>query len=418
MSFDLLNTVKAIFTGDFVEKSAQQLSESEGSLQKALGAVIPAVLAGLLTKITSPGDAGSIFGLVKDAATHPGGNVHHGISGGLLQKGSDLLSALFGDKATAVSNSVAEYAGIRASSASSLIQAATPATLGAVGKYAADNRMSPLGFMAFLNNHKDEILNAVPPGLGLAGILGVGSLGEIGKKLSGVIASIGGGEYNTASGPKSGTSRQRPMIALLILAVIILILWWLLRGCGNKTNMQEPPRDTVLTTKMEDDAINSVSASEPLRESIKVVLPNGTELNAYKGGIEDQLVTFLKDPASKPGKDIWFDFDNLNFNTGSAQITEESLQQVNNLAAILDAFPKAKIKIGGYTDKQGDSSVNLRLSKQRAEAVVSALTFANVKPVQLQGAEGYGSQFAKAAADAPDDDRKKDRRISVSVREK
>jgi outer membrane protein OmpA-like peptidoglycan-associated protein len=37
---------------------------------------------------------------------------------------------------------------------------------------------------------------------------------------------------------------------------------------------------------------------------------------------------------------------------------------------------------------------------------------------QLAGAEGYGSEFAKYPADAPETDRIKDRRISVSVREK
>jgi outer membrane protein OmpA-like peptidoglycan-associated protein len=47
-----------------------------------------------------------------------------------------------------------------------------------------------------------------------------------------------------------------------------------------------------------------------------------------------------------------------------------------------------------------------------------ALKKAGVNKAQLVGAEGYGSQFAKAAADAPDEERKKDRRISLSVREK
>jgi hypothetical protein len=38
------------------------------------------------------------------------------------------------------------------------------------------------------------------------------------------------------------------------------------------------------------------------RESFKVKLPDGSELDAYKGGIEDQLVSFLNDTRSKPGK--------------------------------------------------------------------------------------------------------------------
>jgi outer membrane protein OmpA-like peptidoglycan-associated protein len=37
---------------------------------------------------------------------------------------------------------------------------------------------------------------------------------------------------------------------------------------------------------------------------------------------------------------------------------------------------------------------------------------------QVVGAEGYGSEFAKFPESAPEADRVKDRRVSVSVREK
>jgi outer membrane protein OmpA-like peptidoglycan-associated protein len=156
----------------------------------------------------------------------------------------------------------------------------------------------------------------------------------------------------------------------------------------------------------------------PARETLKVKLPNGVELDAYKGGIEDQLVIFLNDPASTAGKNVWFDFDNLNFQTGSADLTAESMKQVQNITAILNAYPKLKIKIGGYTDKTGDSLGNIKLSKNRADTVVAALKTAGSNMAQVTGAEGYGSQFAKAAADAPDEERQKDRRISVGVRVK
>jgi len=153
-------------------------------------------------------------------------------------------------------------------------------------------------------------------------------------------------------------------------------------------------------------------------EQIKVKLPDGKELDAFRGGIEDQLVTFLNDPDSKAGKDVWFDFDNVNFRTGSSDISNESIDQIQNIAAILKAYPKVKIKIGGYTDRTGDSLQNKKLSQDRAASVAAAIKGAGAKASQVTGAEGYGSAFAKAAADAPDAERKKDRHISVSVRSK
>ena len=160
------------------------------------------------------------------------------------------------------------------------------------------------------------------------------------------------------------------------------------------------------------------ASTEPKAESVKVTLPGNIEIEANKGGIEDKLVAFLNDSTSKAGKDVWFDFDNLNFKTGSAEITEESNVQVQNIAAVLKAYPKLKIKIGGYTDKTGDSVANMQLSQKRADAVLDALKKSNANSAQLIGAEGYGSEYAKADADAPDEERQKDRRISLGVREK
>ena len=152
---------------------------------------------------------------------------------------------------------------------------------------------------------------------------------------------------------------------------------------------------------------------------MRVRLPNGPELDAYPGGIEEKLVSFLASnwQSLSPDslKNTWFDFDDLNFTTSSAQITPESQRQVNNIAAILKAHPNAKIKIGGYTDKTGNEEANKKLSGERAEAVRTALVAAGVGS-QVEGAEGYGSGFAKYPADAPEADRVKDRHVSVSVR--
>ena len=161
---------------------------------------------------------------------------------------------------------------------------------------------------------------------------------------------------------------------------------------------------------------SSANASKPLTE---VSLPNGTILQAYPGGIEDQLVKFIgsadyKNAGDDQLKDKWFNFDDLNFVFGKTDLTPESKRQLDNIAAILRAFPDAKIKIGGYTDKKGDDAANLRLSDGRAKAVQAALQKAGVG-AQVPQAEGYGEQFATVDENASDEQRLADRKTAVRL---
>jgi outer membrane protein OmpA-like peptidoglycan-associated protein len=423
MSFDLLSAVKGLFTNDVISQAAARLGESEQGVQKAISSIVPTILTGLLYKAGPQGDANGALSIAKEAV---GANSTSAILSSLqsgtdswVSRGMEWLQSLFGSKVSTVVGAVAAFAGIRAASANALLNAATPAALGAAGEYANEENLTGSGFLVYLNSQKDKILESVPSGFNLAGLLGLGSLSELGKRLSGMAtgANVRTADISNAATRTAGSNRW--IWSLLLLLVAIVLLWYLARGCGGGTTT-ESATDTVATNTMIDTAIAQVTTpgTEAPRESIKVTLPDGVTLEAFRGGIEDQLVAFLKDDSKKAGKDVWFDFDNLNFKTGSAELTDESRQQVQNIAAILKAFPNTKIKIGGYTDRSGDSLANIQLSQARADTVLASLKQLNTAERQLQGAEGYGSRFAKAAATAPDEERRMDRHISVSVREK
>lgn len=160
-------------------------------------------------------------------------------------------------------------------------------------------------------------------------------------------------------------------------------------------------------------------AAEAAKTLSEVTLPNGTKLQAYPGGIEDQLVKFIGSDEYKNGtaeslKDKWFSFDDLNFVVGKTELTPESKRQFDNIVAVLKAYPDVKIKIGGYTDKTGDDAANLKLSDSRAKAVQAALQKAGVG-AQVPEAEGYGEQFATVAETESDEARKADRKTAVRL---
>ena len=142
----------------------------------------------------------------------------------------------------------------------------------------------------------------------------------------------------------------------------------------------------------------------------------GNRLDFDKGGIEEALVRFIEDEEMEAGKDNWFNFNNLTFETGSAKIDVNTMGEVAHIAEIMRAFPNVKIKVGGYTDNTGDAASNLQLSRARASAVKSALIGLGVSEERLE-AEGYGEEHP-IASNETEEGRAQNRRIAVSVREK
>jgi len=419
MSFNLLDSVKGLFSNELVSKAAASLGESEDGIQKVLSGAVPSVLAGLLGKASSSEGASGILNMAKDAVGsgilgNLGGFLDAN-NGGLLEKGGGMLKGLFGDKVNGIINLLSSHARVKQSSVSSVLSMAAPAALGTLGKHAADNNLSAGGLMNFLSSQKSAIINALPAGL--SSISGMVGLGYPGNGLSSVVNKTSDSvQQNDIAPSEYSKTNYRLLFTILFGFLLVGLAIYFFKGSDQNKSASTVP--TVDTTAVKKDTA-AVPVMPVGLESIKVNLPNGAELDADKAGIEDRLVAFLSTEYSKLGadslKNIWFDFDKLNFKTGSADITPESQKQVENLTAILKAFPAAKIKIGGYTDKTGNEEDNKKLSDARAKAVKAALDKGGVAG-QVISADGYGSSFAKYAASAAETDRIKDRHVSVSVR--
>jgi outer membrane protein OmpA-like peptidoglycan-associated protein len=400
MSFNLFESVKVVLSGDVTTRMAGILGESASSIQLAIQGIIPAVLTGVLLKADS-GDVQDTLNLATDAARIDIPLNLNSLSGGTgSSKGMDFLKSLFGEKTSILSESISSYAGINSQSAISLMTIAAPAALGVLGKHILDSNMNASGLKSFLKSQKHKILNGLPTGIFLEGIMGVENLSEIAVKFS--VA-------------ENSMPRPRPVskwIFSIILAIIAIVAIWYF--------MYRPDGSTVPPVVVSDSSVTVkdtiVSPPDPEKQ-FSVKLPDGTVLNAKKGSIEDQLLIFFNDPNSHPSRRFPFNFD-LIFNNGTAVISNESMLQVQHVALILKAYPKARIKIGGFNDRGGDSLTSKALSESRAAAVAAALKVAGANPAQIAGVEGFGSDFAKYSADAPDSLREKDRRISISIRAK
>ncbi|NOT48659.1 MAG: OmpA family protein [Acidobacteria bacterium] len=296
--------------------------------------------------------------------------------------------------------------------------------------------MSRIG--GFLSGIGGAAAAAVAGTLGVAGAFAAGAgekvAGAVGAA-SGAVGSVGGRVSDTADRFRENvdtggaSSILRWLIPLLLLGLVIALGFWFCgRGTAptanvnvnaNRTNANANRTNVNVRTNANATSNATANTAEAARTLSEVTLANGTKLQAYPGGIEDQMVKFIQSDEYKGAtnetlKEKWFNFDDLNFVFGKTELTPESKRQLDNITAILKAYPDVKIKIGGYTDKKGDDAANLKLSDSRAKAVQTALKAAGVGG-QVPEAEGYGEKFAKVEESASDDARKVDRKTAVRL---
>ena len=122
---------------------------------------------------------------------------------------------------------------------------------------------------------------------------------------------------------------------------------------------------------------------------------------------QDVSVTELVDKLSKDGFVTLY----INFDTGKSTIKPDSAATLDSAAEALKAAGDLKVEVGGHTDNVGTPEANLKLSQDRAQAVMAALTERGVKADRLT-AKGYG-QTAPVADNRSEDGRAKNRRVEL-----
>jgi outer membrane protein OmpA-like peptidoglycan-associated protein len=111
--------------------------------------------------------------------------------------------------------------------------------------------------------------------------------------------------------------------------------------------------------------------------------------------------------------DPLFRFKNLNFASGSAKLDVAAQGEVDNVSAILKAYPGVNIEINGHTDNDGDAAKNKELSQARAQAVVARLIGKGIDAARLK-AQGFGQEQPVADNGTPEG-KAQNRRIEIKV---
>ena len=133
-----------------------------------------------------------------------------------------------------------------------------------------------------------------------------------------------------------------------------------------------------------------------------------------KAGDYTNIKPFLKNVDLRPikqGQSIVL--KNIFFDSRSYSLKSESTVELNKLYDLLKHNAGLKIEIGGYTDNIGDDNYNMKLSKNRANAVMNYLIDKGIDKSRLR-AKGYGETHPLATNDT-DEGRAQNRRTEVKV---
>lgn len=414
MSVNLIDLAKNYLTSEIMGKLGGALGESPEHVEKAVGVGLPAILAGMLKKASSPSGAGGLSDMMKQE--HPGlkeiggldgvlgnlGGLLEGSSmGPLLEYGKTILNALFGGNLNSILEMITKSSGMKSSSATSLLAMLAPMLMGLVKKHLGSQGLSASALTNLLMSQKDSIARLAPPGLSSA--LGLSSLSDLGGSAARAAAD-------------EGSALARWLLPLAGLAALLLAGFFLMRGTG-----EEPPMPAVSTQppkpKPEADVGKTVDSSgrtlvETSRKLVPLALPGNAKLDVPEGSFLVGLVKSLENPtdATLPKT---FILRGVTFGADGKTMSLESITTLEDIGIVLNAFKSAKVKIVAHTENTGDPAANKAKSLEQATAVKDALVRSGVSADRIT-AEGAGGDRPIASGDTSGD-RAKNRRIELVI---
>ena len=166
-----------------------------------------------------------------------------------------------------------------------------------------------------------------------------------------------------------------------------------------------------------DAAAKALSAAPPHPKFLTKGIPSPVVSRKYarSKGVDVEIVEHAD------GKLEEFNFVNVpvlfvvNSDRLLDRVSRENLQKIADIMKDqIDNTPTARFQVEGHTSSEGSAEQNDKLSKDRAARVVQLLTEEYHVPGSALIAEGLGASQAQFAANAPEAQRKEDRRVLVA----
>jgi outer membrane protein OmpA-like peptidoglycan-associated protein len=383
---DILGLMNREITPDVVHRAALQLGEDDDHMRSALSTTVPSVLTALSDVASSETGANHLTRVIRGIdANRSGADSVASILGSTAgrDQGTTLFDGETGERGSRIADAIARSCGIKADSAHKLLGGATGATLLMIGRNW--QRLDPEALRTFLGERRSEFVEHLPgpvasvfnghAGAAVRGPRAVESVRPVESTVERARA-VGTPAIRRVAGPE----RHGWLAPLILLGALLLIAIPLLRA------FRRPVVHPVLLP---------TSPTATMRLTTPVALPNGQTLTVQSGSPTHQMATFLAGNGPVPAR---FTMAPLNFEFASTQLTPESLPTLDDVAALLRAYPTATIRVESYTDSVGTAASNLDLSRDRSETVKGLLGSRGIDPSRVT-TSGLGQENPIASND-------------------
>ena len=392
-------SLKESISPQMLKTAAATLREDEKGVASAVAVLLPS----LLVRFMDQGETARVNETIREA-----GNAElfdrraeifagHGIDGG-MNLGERFENELVGAENKAYPNAVAAESGISAASADRLSGWVAAVIAGYVGHKIVRNNLSMSAVMAGLRQERGSVVKEIPVKVGRA------------AGISGMCSS---------SAPVAGRDGKKNnwLVWLIIVLIVVIIVFLSIRSCNRNGGGEVVAVTDNVTVVPTAPAAQTAAAKEGLT-FVEHKLPDGRTIRVAEGGCEDCMLKYLQSDAYRKATNEelsknWIQFDKIDFmHDSETALAGNSMEQLDNIAAILKNYPDVRIRIGGFADKTGTRAVNYEISKKRAEYIKSILVKDGI-PADRISTEGFGKEFATVPADATAAQRAVDRSIAM-----
>lgn len=393
MSYNIINNAQQLITDEMISNSAILLAEEEKNVRLATNIIIPAVLYIYSDNTEDEDLVQSIHSITADS--YKTGILNKLASffnkdSELTAKGSELFKTLLPEnKFEVLSTLVSKHSEIKQSSAQSLIMMIVPLVNGLLGKFAANNNMSPMSLASWLSSQKLVYNDSLPNNFNMLDVVQAKSNVDKKKKIS--------------KAEKIQINWLWPIVVFLLLSVAL----WLLIGksCSRKSDSSITINTFVMgdsTTNLEDlygyyDTVSRKFVYNIGEPGYLFLQGRVDPLIVGDLSTESKIIDFinvsdtLRQPEQLVDTSDWITLTGVEFNHGGIELTIESQDQLQNLIYIAEAYPDINYQIACHTFNSGDSIYDYQLTNNRAIAVKEVLLLMGLHAERISDVFSCGS---------------------------